>query len=51
LWTFCQTTGSQAELTAHIIQRMAEDGEAIDWWNAAGRTTTVDWESTVKTTV
>jgi hypothetical protein len=32
LWTFCQTTGSQAELTAHIIQRMAEDGEAIDWW-------------------
>jgi hypothetical protein len=32
LWTFCQTTGSQAELAAHMIQRMAEDGEAIDWW-------------------
>jgi hypothetical protein len=32
LWAFCQTTGSHAELTAHIIRRMAEDGEAIDWW-------------------
>ena len=32
LWTFCQATGSRAELTAHLIQRMAEDGEAIDWW-------------------
>jgi hypothetical protein len=32
LWTFCQSTGSQAQLTAQVIQRMAEDGEAIDWW-------------------
>jgi hypothetical protein len=32
LWTFCETTGSRAELTADIIRRMAEDGEAIDWW-------------------
>lgn len=32
LWTFCQTTGSQAELTAPIIQGLAEDSEAIDWW-------------------
>ncbi|WP_020385532.1 hypothetical protein [Kribbella catacumbae] len=32
LWTFCQTTGSRAEFTAHIIRRMAEDSEAIDWW-------------------
>ena len=32
LWTFCVRAGSRVELTAHIIQRMGEDGEAIDWW-------------------
>ncbi|MFF1820117.1 hypothetical protein ACFVWG_22630 [Kribbella sp. NPDC058245] len=35
LWTFCQTTGAQAEFAAHIIQRMSHDGggdEPIDWW-------------------
>ncbi|GAB3949526.1 hypothetical protein GCM10029976_082680 [Kribbella albertanoniae] len=32
LWTFCQGAGSRAEFTAQIIQRMAEDGEPIDWW-------------------
>jgi hypothetical protein len=32
LWSFCETTGSRAEFTAHTIQRMDENGESIDWW-------------------
>lgn len=32
LWAFCELSGAQVELTAHIIRRMADDGETIDWW-------------------
>jgi hypothetical protein len=32
LWTFCELSGSRAEITAHAIRRMAEEGDAIDWW-------------------
>ncbi|MEV4144615.1 hypothetical protein AB0J40_13165 [Amycolatopsis sp. NPDC049691] len=32
LWTFCEPSGAQAELTARVIRRMADEGEAIDWW-------------------
>lgn len=32
LWTFCELSGSRAEITAHVIQRMADEGETIDWW-------------------
>lgn len=32
LWMFCELSGGQAELTAHVIRRMADEGEAIDWW-------------------
>ncbi|WP_433560884.1 hypothetical protein ACQP1O_24855 [Nocardia sp. CA-151230] len=32
LWSFCARSGTQVESTAHLIQRMADDGDAIDWW-------------------
>jgi hypothetical protein len=32
LWSFCAQSGTQVESTAHLIQRMANDGDAIDWW-------------------
>jgi len=32
LWTFCELSGSHAEITAHTIQHMADEGVAIDWW-------------------
>ncbi|WP_372663112.1 hypothetical protein [Amycolatopsis kentuckyensis] len=32
LWTFCERFGSHAEITAHTIQHMADEGESIDWW-------------------
>ena len=32
LWTFCELSGSHAEITAHTIQRMADEGDTIDWW-------------------
>ncbi|MGW5107587.1 hypothetical protein [Nocardia sp. NPDC004123] len=32
LWSFCAQSGAQVESTAHLIQRMDEDGEDIDWW-------------------
>jgi len=35
LWTFCDAGGVQAEITAHTIGRMADDGHAIDWWQQA----------------
>lgn len=32
LWTYCQTSGAPAEITASAIRRMNESGESIDWW-------------------
>ncbi|WP_305780338.1 hypothetical protein [Nocardia nova] len=32
LWSFCDQSGTQVESTAHLIARMADDGEDIDWW-------------------
>ena|SRR5213082_2005708 len=32
LWTFCELSGSRAEITARTIQRMADEGDTIDWW-------------------
>lgn len=32
LWSFCDQSGSSAEITAHVIQRMADEDTAIDWW-------------------
>ncbi|RSD13133.1 hypothetical protein [Amycolatopsis eburnea] len=32
LWTFCELSGSRAEITAHAIELMADEGETIDWW-------------------
>lgn len=32
LWSFCGQSCTQVEAAAHLIERMADDGEAIDWW-------------------
>ncbi|MFX0578770.1 hypothetical protein [Nocardia nepalensis] len=32
LWGFCGQSGAYAETTAYLIQRMADEGKAIDWW-------------------
>ena len=32
LWSFCAQSGAQMESTAHLIERMADHGEALDWW-------------------
>ncbi|MEU6587191.1 hypothetical protein [Nocardia sp. NPDC046763] len=32
LWSFCVQSGRQVESTAHLIERMADDGDVIDWW-------------------
>ena len=32
LWTFCDLSGARAEITVHVIRRMADEGAAIDWW-------------------
>ncbi|MFE9328789.1 hypothetical protein ACIHDR_48840 [Nocardia sp. NPDC052278] len=32
LWSFCDQSGTQVESTAYLIARMADDGEAVDWW-------------------
>ncbi|WP_433711117.1 hypothetical protein ACQP2U_33380 [Nocardia sp. CA-084685] len=32
LWSFCAQSGSQVESAAHLIARMADDGDTIDWW-------------------
>ncbi|MFE2994889.1 hypothetical protein ACFXG4_07750 [Nocardia sp. NPDC059246] len=32
LWSFCAQSGAQVEYTAHLIERMAAEGDAIDWW-------------------
>ncbi|WP_433662585.1 hypothetical protein ACQPW1_10785 [Nocardia sp. CA-128927] len=32
LWTFCSQSGAQVEATAQVIEDMAAEGEAIDWW-------------------
>ncbi|MGW4520171.1 hypothetical protein [Amycolatopsis sp. NPDC004378] len=32
LWAFCELSGSNAEITVHVLHRMADEGETIDWW-------------------
>ncbi|WP_329408167.1 hypothetical protein OG563_38270 [Nocardia vinacea] len=32
LWSFCAQSGTQVESTAYLIERMANDGDGIDWW-------------------
>ncbi|OHV00491.1 hypothetical protein [Mycobacterium talmoniae] len=34
LWKFCWSTGggTHVEITDHVLDRMATDGETIDWW-------------------
>lgn len=35
LWMFCDQSGAHVETTAHLIDRMTESGEPIDWWQRA----------------
>ena len=37
LWKFCWSNGGgpHIEMIAHILDRMAADGETIDWWERA----------------
>ena len=37
LWKFCWSGGGGAhiEMVAHILDRMATDGEVINWWERA----------------
>ncbi|WP_063041768.1 hypothetical protein [Nocardia pseudovaccinii] len=37
LWVFCGPSGAQVESTAALIERMDVTGEAIDWWQRAGK--------------
>ncbi|MEU4517463.1 hypothetical protein AB0F52_01960 [Amycolatopsis sp. NPDC024027] len=36
LWTFCGQSGTEVELAAYTIRRMAEDGVMVDWWERGG---------------
>jgi hypothetical protein len=36
LWTFCGQSGTEVELAADTIRRMAEDGVTVDWWERGG---------------
>jgi hypothetical protein len=36
LWTFCWSgSGAQIEFTARSLERLAANGERIDWWERA----------------
>ena len=36
LWKFCWSgSGAQIEFTARALERLAADGETIDWWERA----------------
>ena len=35
LWSYCQVSGANVEVTAYTIAQMRARGEMIDWWQAA----------------
>jgi hypothetical protein len=35
LWSYCQVSGANVQVTAYAIAHMRERDEMIDWWQAA----------------